>query len=64
MKNNLISLRKTTPRWIVFTVDVLICLIALHAAYLIRFNFSIPQHELVPYLNWVLPMVVIIRALT
>lgn len=64
MNHNLIFLRKTTPRWIVFTVDVLICFTALHASYLIRFNFSIPENELVPYIKWVLPIILIVRAIS
>lgn len=64
MNHNLIFLRKTTPRWIVFTVDVLICLASLHASYLIRFNFSIPENELVPYIKWVLPIILIVRAIS
>ncbi|NSW45721.1 MAG: polysaccharide biosynthesis protein [Bacteroidales bacterium] len=62
MKNNLILLRKTTPRWIIFSVDVLICFIALHIAYLIRFNFSIPQNEWIPYIYYVLPIVILVRS--
>lgn len=64
MNNNLIFLRKTTPRWIVFTVDVLICFTALHASYLIRFNFSIPENEFIPYIKWVLPIILIVRAIS
>jgi FlaA1/EpsC-like NDP-sugar epimerase len=36
---------------------------SLHIAYLIRFNFSIPRNELIPYLKYVLPSVILIRAL-
>lgn len=35
-----------TPRWIIFTIDIAICTAALLAAYLVRFNFSIPRVEI------------------
>ncbi len=62
--NKLIKLRKTTPRWIVFLIDVFICFVALHMAYLIRFNFSIPENEWFAYIRYVLPIVIAVRALT
>lgn len=59
---NLLTLRKTTPRWIIFIIDVLIISIALHISYLIRFNFNIPINEWVPYVKYVFPIIIIIRA--
>ena len=34
------------PRWIIFFIDLGICLFSLILAYLVRFNFSIPQIEI------------------
>ncbi|MCX7862895.1 MAG: polysaccharide biosynthesis protein [Bacteroidales bacterium] len=64
MKSKLLLLRKTTPRWIVFMVDIIICFFSLHVAYLVRFNFSIPKHEWVLYVNYVFPIVISVRAVT
>lgn len=64
MKNKLITLRRITPRWIVFVIDILICLISLHVAYLVRFNFAIPSHEWILYVNYVIPIVITVRALS
>ena len=48
------------PRWGVVVVDLALCLVALGVAYLLRFNFSIPQHEL--DLLWpVLPFFLLVR---
>lgn len=37
---------KNTPRWIIFLIDLCICLFAIILAYLLRFDFSIPQVEI------------------
>jgi FlaA1/EpsC-like NDP-sugar epimerase len=34
--------KKNTPRWIVFLIDLIICLFSIFLAYLLRFNFNIP----------------------
>ncbi|REJ84844.1 MAG: polysaccharide biosynthesis protein [Bacteroidetes bacterium] len=39
-------LEKNTPRWIIFTIDVCICLLSLLLAYVVRFNFKIPDIEI------------------
>jgi len=62
MKVNIINLRKNTPRWVVFTLDMILCMASLYIAYLIRFNFSIPYYELASYLKYVLPIVFVVRA--
>ncbi len=62
MKNKIITLRRITPRWIIFLIDIFICFVSLHVAYLVRFNFSIPQHEWVLYVNYVIPIVIVVRA--
>jgi FlaA1/EpsC-like NDP-sugar epimerase len=35
--------KKNTPRWIVFFIDICICLFSIFLAYLLRFNFNIPR---------------------
>ena len=37
---------KNTPRWIIFLIDIFICLFSIYLAYLLRFNFSIPENEI------------------
>jgi FlaA1/EpsC-like NDP-sugar epimerase len=37
---------RNTPRWIIFTIDLSICLISLVLSYLIRFEFSPPYNEI------------------
>jgi len=51
------------PRWGVLLIDLLLCLVALAVAYLLRFNFQVPQHE-VDLLLPVLPLVLAIRLAT
>jgi FlaA1/EpsC-like NDP-sugar epimerase len=48
------------PRWGVLLIDLLLCLAALAVAYLLRFNFQVPQHE-VDLLLPVLPLFLAIR---
>lgn len=38
--------QRNMPRWIIFFIDLGICLFSLVLAYLVRFNFSIPQIEI------------------
>jgi FlaA1/EpsC-like NDP-sugar epimerase len=38
-----ILFQNNTPRWIIFFIDLLTCFISLIIAYLVRFNFSIPD---------------------
>ncbi|HKL09109.1 MAG TPA: nucleoside-diphosphate sugar epimerase/dehydratase [Bacteroidales bacterium] len=52
-----------TPRWIVFLIDLFICAISISLAFLLRFNFDIPQ----PYydgLYFIIPFVLFIRSVT
>lgn len=45
------------PRWGILLIDLVLCLIALAAAYLLRFNFQVPRLEvdlLLPALPWFL----------
>ena len=50
--------RQNTPRWLIFLIDLLIAVSAVILAYLLRFNFSIPDSELKP-----LPQILIYMAL-
>lgn len=38
--------QRNMPRWVIFFIDMGICLFSLILAYLVRFNFSIPQIEI------------------
>jgi len=38
--------QRSMPRWIIFFIDMAICLFSLLLAYLVRFNFSIPKVEI------------------
>lgn len=55
--------RKSTPRWLVFSVDVLIVLLSVQIAYQLRFNFSVPASE-VYWLPKVTLFVVALRAIS
>lgn len=46
MKTVDILFQRNTPRWIIFFIDLGICLFSLVLAYLVRFNFSIPSIEI------------------
>lgn len=50
-----------TPRWVIFFVDLGICLFSLVLAYLLRFNFSIPRIEIEAF-RIVFPIVILTRA--
>ncbi|MFH1319250.1 MAG: nucleoside-diphosphate sugar epimerase/dehydratase [Bacteroidota bacterium] len=54
---------KHTPRWIIFFFDIFICLCSIVLAYLLRFNFSIPEAEFIT-IPHVIPLVLIIRAIS
>lgn len=41
-----ILFQRNMPRWIIFFIDLGICLFSLVLAYLVRFNFSIPKVEI------------------
>lgn len=38
--------QQNTPRWIIFSIDVFTCFVALFLAYLVRFEFAPPQLEI------------------
>jgi len=51
------------PRWGILLIDLVLCLVALASAYLLRFNFQVPPHE-VDLLLPVLPVFLLVRAIT
>ena len=51
---------RNIPRWVIFTIDLLIILFAYALANLLRFNFHIPQNEL-NTIEQAFPLVIIIR---
>jgi FlaA1/EpsC-like NDP-sugar epimerase len=54
---------KNAPRWIVFIIDIFICFFCILTAYLLRFNFAIPQEEINNFII-VIPYVFLVRAST
>lgn len=52
---------KNTPRWIIFFIDLFISLAAIAIAYLVRFNFDIPEIEVKTF-SIVFPLMIIVRA--
>ncbi len=53
-------LEKHIPRWVILLIDLSIVFIAIALAYLIRFNFSIPEEYLDSFL-YVVPIVILVR---
>src|SRR2546422_263054 len=51
---------RNTPRWIIYSIDIVICLCSVVLAYLLRFNFQIPEGE-IHSLRYVIPFVLIVR---
>lgn len=54
--------RSLVPRWAIFTIDTLIVSTALLFAFLLRFNFQIPPHEL-QYMYLSMPLLLTIRVI-
>lgn len=54
---------KHTPRWIVFLIDLLICLFSISFAYYVRFEFRIDDAEF-DALKFAIPILLFTRALT
>lgn len=52
-----------TPRWIVFLIDIIICLVSIVLSYLIRFEFRIGVEQ-VHTLKMIAPLVLFVRALS
>ena len=45
MTPNINILRRITPRWVIFLIDIVICFLSAALAYYLRFNFHIPENE-------------------
>ena len=54
---------KNTPRWIIFFIDLLIVFTSSVIAYLVRFNFDIPQVEIDTF-SIVFPILIIVRSIS
>ena len=52
-----------TPRWIVFLIDLIICSISISSAFLLRFNFEIPESYF-NTLSFIIPFVLFFRSIT
>jgi FlaA1/EpsC-like NDP-sugar epimerase len=63
MKTFNLLFQRNMPRWIIFFIDMGICLFSLVLAYLVRFNFSIPRVEIHAF-PLVFSLVLGIRALS
>jgi len=50
------------PKWFILLIDLVICTLSLLLAYLLRFNFALPEREL-RLLPYVVPYVVVIKAI-
>ncbi|MBC8486937.1 MAG: polysaccharide biosynthesis protein [Bacteroidetes bacterium] len=55
--------RQNIPRWLIFLIDIFIVLFSIILAYLLRFNFHIPEIE-IKHIPQVLAVVIGIRALS
>ncbi len=51
---------ENTPRWIIFTIDLGICIFSLLLAYLLRFNFQIPP-EYIETFTYIFPFLLSLR---
>ncbi|MBK5285985.1 MAG: polysaccharide biosynthesis protein, partial [Bacteroidia bacterium] len=51
---------RNTPRWIIFSIDLTICFCSILLAYLLRFNFLIPEYDF-NSLKYIIPFVLFIR---
>ena len=59
----MINLQQNTPRWLIFLIDMVIVFSSVFVAYLLRFNFKIPQVELDP-LPQILAYMIGVRAIS
>ena len=55
--------KQSTPRWVIMSIDIIITICSVILAYLLRFNFDIPTHEL-SELPFVTGYIVLIRAIS
>ncbi|OFX23611.1 MAG: polysaccharide biosynthesis protein [Bacteroidetes bacterium GWA2_31_9] len=61
--NQINLLRKNTPSWVILLIDTFIVLFSIILAYMLRFNFSIPETDL-QSLKYVIPTVIIARIIS
>ncbi|WP_306644180.1 polysaccharide biosynthesis protein [Sanyastnella coralliicola] len=54
---------KNTPRWLIFLIDLVICVVAFAVAYLLRFEFNPPQIEIDLAIRF-FPIFLAVRALS
>lgn len=54
---------RNTPRWIIFTLDLCVCVFSVVLALFLRFNFNVPFNELVK-LKFILPFVLAVRGMS
>ena len=57
------SIKLNLPRWLIFCIDIVICVFSVVLAYLLRFNFDLPHQDLIS-LPKVILYVIGIRAIT
>lgn len=55
--------RSNTPRWIIFTIDMVIVAFSIFMAYMLRFNFTLPENE-IPLIKYALLSILGIRSLS
>jgi FlaA1/EpsC-like NDP-sugar epimerase len=63
MKFNINLIRRITPRWLIFFIDICVCILSIIFAFYLRFNFKLPPHE-VDRLFYALAIVVIVRGVS
>jgi FlaA1/EpsC-like NDP-sugar epimerase len=51
------------PRLIIFLADIVVCCLSLFVAYLLRFNFQLPDYEIDNF-RYVFPLVISVRAIS
>lgn len=60
---NINKLRRITPRWFIFLIDIIACFVSISLSYYLRFNFKIPDAEAGRML-FAISMVLVIRAIS
>ncbi len=48
---NFLFKKQNVPKWVVLTFDIIICLVALYVAFQLRFNFTLPEKEIIRLRN-------------
>lgn len=60
---NVNVLRKVTPRWVIFLIDLAIVFVSIVFSYYLRFNFYVPKEDF-ETLHYVIPLVLFVRSLS